>query len=64
MANREAELLKGNPLIDSSYSLSKRWYEDTVFRNQARKIEEKKGFINDYVRSDFHRKFMHRYICR
>ena len=64
MANREAELLKGNPLIDSSYSLSKRWYEDTVFRNQARKVEEKKGFINDYVRSDFHRKFMHRYICR
>jgi protein CWC15 len=64
MANREAELLKGNPLIDSSYSLTKRWYEDTVFRNQAKKVEEKKSYINDYVRSDFHRKFMHRYICR
>jgi hypothetical protein len=39
MANREAELLKGNPLIDSSYSISKRWYEDTVFRNQAKKVD-------------------------
>ena len=64
MANRETELLKGNPLIDSTYSLSKRWYEDTVFRNQAKKTEEKKSFINDYVRSDFHRKFMNRYVMR
>jgi hypothetical protein len=39
MANRETELLKGNPLIDSSYSISKRWYEDTVFRNQAKKVD-------------------------
>lgn len=38
MQNRETELLKGNPLIDSTYSLSKRWYEDTVFRNQAKKM--------------------------
>lgn len=64
MQNRETELLKGNPLIDSTYSLSKRWYEDTVFRNQAKKMEEKKNFINDYVRSDFHRKFMNRYVMR
>lgn len=28
--------MKGNPLLDkSSYSLNKRWYEDTVFKNQA-----------------------------
>ena len=64
MMNREEELLKGNPLIDSTYSLSKRWYEDTVFRNQAKKVEEKKSFVNDYVRSDFHRKFMSRYVMR
>jgi protein CWC15 len=64
MANRETELLKGNPLIDSSYSISKRWYEDTVFRNQAKKLDEKKSFVNDYVRSDFHRKFMNRYVMR
>lgn len=64
MRNREKELLKGNPLVDSSYSLSKRWYEDTVFRNQAKKVEEKKSFVNDYVRSEFHRKFMHRFVGR
>ncbi len=56
--------MKGNPLIDSSYSLNKRWYEDTVFRNQAKRMEEKKSFINDYVRSEFHRKFMKRFVGR
>jgi protein CWC15 len=62
--NREAELLKGNPIIDSSYSIKKRWHEDTVFRNQAKKLSETKSFINDYVRSNFHRKFMNRYVMR
>lgn len=35
-----------------------------MFRNQAKKVDEKKQFINDYVRSDFHRKFMNRYVMR
>lgn len=38
-ANRETELLKGNPLLNSAYSLTKRWYEDTVFKNQAKRVE-------------------------
>ena len=37
------------------FSLKKKWYEDTVFRNQSRKEEKlKKRFINDSVHSDFH----------
>ena len=49
--------------IDESYALRKRWYEETVFKNQARGIAHKnKRFINDTVRSDFHRKFMAKYI--
>lgn len=61
----QAEIMKGNPLIDQSndYSLQKSWIDDTVFKNQTRtEPKDKKRFINDNMRSDFHKKFMHRYI--
>lgn len=45
------------------FSLKKKWYEDTVFRNQSRKEEKiKKRFINDSVHSDFHYKFLDKAI--
>ena len=32
--NRDQEILKGNPLVaGEDYSLKKKWYEDTIFRN-------------------------------
>ena len=56
--------MKGNPLVaGEDYSLKKKWYEDTIFRNQARlETKEKERFINDAVRSDFHKKFLNKYI--
>lgn len=46
-----------------------RWYDDSVFQNQAKGIPVRpedealgRGFINDALRSDFHRKFMSKYI--
>ena len=49
--------------LGGSYSLKKRWYEETVFKNQSRTApKEKKRFINDTVRSDFHRKFLNRFV--
>ena len=45
------------------FSLKKKWYEDTVFRNQSRKEEKiKKRFINDSVHSDFHYRFLDKAI--
>lgn len=39
------------------------WTEDTVFRNQGTgEFKPQKRFINDMGRSDFHRKFMEKYI--
>ena len=73
----EQEILNGNPLLSQTiastssfnnfshneYSLKKKWYEDTVFKNQSRlEIKPKKRFINDTVRSDFHRKFLAKII--
>lgn len=75
---REAEeqiriqnILQGNPLLSYggsavpkvSQKVKRRWNDDVVFKNCARTEPEKNTtFINDCIRSDFHRKFMDKYI--
>ncbi len=64
--------LQANPLMnESSYNLQKsnsakikrRWNDDVVFQNTAKdEPEQKKRFINDTVRSDFHKSFMKQYL--
>ena len=66
--DEQTALIEGNPLINKSkkktgsFTLKRSWTEDTVFKNQGNEPKRKKRFINDTIRSDFHRKFMHRYI--
>mmetsp|Transcript_18044 Transcript_18044/g.40376 ORF Transcript_18044/g.40376 Transcript_18044/m.40376 type:complete len:236 (-) Transcript_18044:75-782(-) len=66
---RKAEVLKGNPLISGQFSggdedsLKRKWDDETVFKNQARTApKQKQRYINDAVRSDFHRKFLQKYV--
>ncbi|KAJ1680137.1 complexed with cef1p [Spiromyces aspiralis] len=57
--------LRSNPLLGSTdFSVKRRWDDDVVFKNQAKDSNDKpkKRFVNDMLRSDFHRKFMQRYI--
>jgi protein CWC15 len=76
-SKREAEerneaILRGNPLLNLAPSgmpastgatVKRRWDDDLIFRNQARdEPDMKKRFINDAIRSDFHRKFLSKYI--
>ncbi|KAJ1913173.1 complexed with cef1p [Tieghemiomyces parasiticus] len=62
------QLLGGNPLLnlggERQFTVKRRWDDDVVFKNQARDVDDKpqKRFINDMLRSDFHRKFMNKYI--
>jgi len=64
----EDQLLHGNPLINQEhnapdFTIKKRWYDDTVFKNQAKgESKQQKRFINDTIRNDFHKKFLQRYI--
>lgn len=62
-------ILAGNPLLaastsTTSFGVKRRWDDDVVFKNQARGVDEKpqKRFINDTTRSDFHRRFLDKYI--
>ncbi|XP_053680190.1 protein CWC15 homolog [Anopheles nili] len=67
---RMENILSGNPLLNYSASakaemkVKRRWDDDVVFKNCARSEPEKKAnqFINDSLRSDFHKKFMDKYI--
>ncbi len=55
----------GNPLLTPSATsqIKRKWNDDVVFRNQSRsEPEKKKRFINDTIRSDFHKKFLWKYI--
>lgn len=52
-------------LTDSSLFFHSFWifrYDDSIFSNVAKKEEPKKRFINDHIRSDFHKSFMKRYF--
>ncbi|XP_017772457.1 PREDICTED: protein CWC15 homolog [Nicrophorus vespilloides] len=69
---RMENILSGNPLLTHYSSgsakgdnkVKRRWDDDVVFKNCARSEPEKKSnvFINDSLRSDFHRKFMEKYV--
>eukprot|EP00598_Pedospumella_elongata_P006050 CAMPEP_0184972788 /NCGR_PEP_ID=MMETSP1098-20130426/4749_1 /TAXON_ID=89044 /ORGANISM="Spumella elongata, Strain CCAP 955/1" /LENGTH=226 /DNA_ID=CAMNT_0027495161 /DNA_START=41 /DNA_END=721 /DNA_ORIENTATION=- len=63
--NRE-NAMKNNPLAlieENSAKIKRRWNDDVVFRNQTRdEPEQKKRFINDTIRSDFHRSFIKKFM--
>ncbi|ORY94904.1 Pre-mRNA-splicing factor Cwf15/Cwc15 [Syncephalastrum racemosum] len=68
-SKREEEAMTGNPLLQlddqkRDFSVKRRWDDDVIFKNQARGTEEKnkKRFVNDMLRSDFHRRFLTKYI--
>ncbi|KAK1247961.1 hypothetical protein MKX07_000849 [Trichoderma sp. CBMAI-0711] len=63
---RERDIALGNPLLNKQdFTMKRRWDDDVVFKNQARGTEDKnkkKEFVNDMLRSDFHRRFMSKYV--
>lgn len=68
---RTENILRGNPLINQSeggqksddFQVKRRWDDDVVFKNCAKGSEDSgKRFINDTLRSDFHKKFMEKYV--
>ncbi|ODQ65570.1 hypothetical protein NADFUDRAFT_82602 [Nadsonia fulvescens var. elongata DSM 6958] len=69
---KQREIAFSNPLLNDGSSLTisdsfvvkRRWDDDTMFKNQAQRgaNDDPKSFINDTLRSDFHRKFLNKYI--
>eukprot|EP01132_Coremiostelium_polycephalum_P003711 gene3711-4624_t len=66
-SERQQRLAQGNPLLNgegsSDYSMKKKWFDDGIFKNQAKDEPVlKKRFINDTTRNDFAKKFLTKYI--
>ncbi|KAJ9152019.1 Pre-mRNA-splicing factor cwc15 [Pleurostoma richardsiae] len=63
---KERDIALGNPLLNKTdFTIKRRWDDDVVFKNQARGTEDKgkkKEFINDLLRSDFHKRFMSKFV--
>lgn len=62
---QKQEMLKSNPLLDIApgFELKRKWTEETIFRNQSRtEPSSEPHFVNDTLRSEFHRKFLNRTI--
>ncbi|KAI2630876.1 Pre-mRNA-splicing factor Cwf15/Cwc15 [Hypoxylon sp. NC1633] len=63
---RERDIALGNPLLNpGNFNMKRRWDDDVVFKNQGRGTDDKgrkKEFINDLLRSDFHKRFMNKYV--
>lgn len=65
---RMENIIRGNPLLSerekSEFKVKRRWDDDVVFKNCAKGEDEKKpkGYINDTLRSEFHKKFMEKYV--
>lgn len=64
-------ILSGNPLLNytaatpkgGNTKVKRRWNDDVVFKNCARtEVDKGETFINDSLRSEFHKKFMDKYI--
>ena len=63
---RVRDIARGNPLLNKAdFTMKRRWDDDVVFKNQARGTDDRnkpKEFINDMLRSDFHKRFMNKYV--
>ncbi|KAI6099963.1 Cwf15 Cwc15 cell cycle control protein [Pisolithus croceorrhizus] len=53
-----------NTTVPGTFSVKRRWDDDLIFKNQA--INQKKDssgqFVNDLLRTEFHKKFMSKFI--
>ncbi|POY70358.1 hypothetical protein BMF94_6638 [Rhodotorula taiwanensis] len=49
----------------TSFGVKRRWDDDVIFKNQARGVSEtpKKEFVNDLLRTEYHKKFMSRFVA-
>ncbi|KAJ7081617.1 Pre-mRNA-splicing factor Cwf15/Cwc15 [Mycena belliarum] len=52
-----------NTTVPGSFAVKKRWDDDLIFKNQAVSTREKPThFVNDLLRTEFHKKFMAKFI--
>ncbi|KAF8591068.1 Cwf15/Cwc15 cell cycle control protein [Ramaria rubella] len=75
---RDAEIATSNPLLNlqaalgqtpggssttsGSFTVKRRWDDDLIFKNQATSEKPSGHFVNDLLRTEFHKRFMSKFI--
>ena len=57
--------LTGPSQLQANFKVKIRWDDDVVFKNCVKGVDNQKKdkrFVNDILRSEFHKKFMEKYI--
>ncbi|CCH41710.1 Midasin [Wickerhamomyces ciferrii] len=69
LRKRELEVMNSNPLInitpiEGGNKIRKNWRQDKVFnfKNNQEKSKTDDDYVNDLLRSDFHQKFLNKYV--
>ncbi len=66
LKEKEESAINSNPLLSNNNStgVRKNWRQDKVFnyKNNQEKHKTDDGFVNDLLRSDFHQKFLNKYV--
>ncbi|KZV96733.1 Cwf15/Cwc15 cell cycle control protein [Exidia glandulosa HHB12029] len=67
LLNLAAALGQANPGLSTNapgtFAVKRRWDDDLIFKNQAVNSDKPSGqFVNDLLRTEFHRKFMSKFI--
>ncbi|TDL16452.1 Cwf15/Cwc15 cell cycle control protein [Rickenella mellea] len=51
-----------NTTVPGTFAVKRRWDDDLIFKNQAASDKPTGQFVNDLLRTEFHRKFMAKFI--
>jgi len=53
-----------NTTVPGTFAVKRRWDDDLIFKNQAMATRDKPQgqFVNDLLRTEFHKKFMQKFI--
>jgi len=53
-----------NTTAPGTFSVKRRWDDDLIFKNQAMSARKTEGgkFVNDLLRTEFHKKFMTKFV--
>lgn len=64
LKTKEEEALISNPLLNQAKPIRKSWRQDKVFNYKNNQSKEKTDddYVNDLLRSDFHQKFLNRFV--
>lgn len=64
LKEKQESAINSNPLLNPNKPIKKNWRQDKIFnyKNNSEKRKTDDDYVNDLLRSDFHQKFLNKYV--